>query len=98
MAAKKLIQIHIKVAGFVDNKMVSAEFDLETPEGTTVKKLMALADKSRKLPPRSMKRIMGLPRPPTLLVNGSNTDVPEGYKTVLKDGDEVAIMTPLGGG
>ena len=98
MAKKPVIKVHIKVVGFVEKKMVAAEFDLEVPQGTTLKKLFSRADKSGKLESRVIKKIMAMPRPPTVLVNGSNIDVPKGLAMKIEAGDEVAILTPVGGG
>ena len=97
MAKAALIKIHLKVAGFVDRKMCTAELDLEVPDKTSLKKFFRLADKSGKLPPRVIRKIMGLPRPPTILWNGTNVDLSE-LSRLVKAGDEVALMTPLGGG
>lgn len=98
MARKPLISVHVKVAGFIDNKMVATEFDLEVPEKTTIKKLFTLVDKSGKIHRKAMKKIMAMHRPPTVLVNGLGIDVPDDFKTTLNPGDEIAIMTPLAGG
>ena len=95
---KPKITVHVKVAGFVDRKMVTAEFDLSVPEGTTIKKLFALVDKSGKINGSPMRKIMALPRPPTVLVNGGGIDVPAELGLELKERDEVAVMTPVAGG
>lgn len=96
--AKEMITVHLKVAGFVDRKMLTAEFDLPAPEGTSLKKIFELADKSGQLPAKAMKKIFSLPRPPTVLLNGSGIDVPDELTRELTAGDEVAVMTPIGGG
>ena len=95
---KPVIKVHFKLAGFVDRKMITAEFDLEAPQGTTIKKLFALADKSGKIPGQAMKRILALPRPPTVLLNGVGIDALEDLDRILAAGDEVAVMTPMAGG
>ncbi len=95
---KPKISVHVKVAGFVDGKMMTAEYDQEAAEGTTLKKLFALIDKSGVMKGKVMKAIMRSPRPPTIMINGDPQDVPEAYAMVIKDGDEVAVMTPMAGG
>jgi len=95
---KQKIKVHVKVAGFVDRKMTTAEFDLEAPEGTTIKKLFNLIDKSGQVKGRVMKKIMAMPKPPTVLVNGSGIDLPDELGREVVEGDEVAVMTPMAGG
>jgi len=92
------VGVHLKVAGFVDGRMVTAEADIEVPEGTSLKKMFKLADKSGKLPKKLMKKIMSQPRQPTVLLNGETVDLPAGLKTTVSGGDEVAVMMPLAGG
>lgn len=98
MAPKPSITVHLKVAGFVDRKMITAEFDVLAPEGTSLKKLFPLVDKSGKLEGKVMKKIFGLPRPPTILLNGAGVDLPEGLAEIVKAGDEVSVLTPFSGG
>jgi molybdopterin converting factor small subunit len=92
------IAVRVKVAGFINNKMVTAEFDIRIPESSTLKKLFKLVDKSGKVPARTMSSIMLQPKTPTVLINGDNIDVPDQLDTIIKAGDEIAVMTPLGGG
>lgn len=95
---KNQIKVRVKLAGFVDRKMLTADFELMAPEGVPLKKLLSLADKSGAYPGKAMKKVLGLPRPPTILVNGESIDLPEDLKMTIKDGDEVAVMTPVAGG
>lgn len=95
---KKLMTVHLKVAGFVDRKMVTAEFDFEAPEGTTLKKALALAGKSGQLKGGVMRKILAMPRPPTILVNGAGVEMPGDLGRVVEAGDEIAVMTPMAGG
>jgi molybdopterin converting factor small subunit len=97
-AKKPRIRVHVKVAGFVDGKLLTAEFDQEAPEGATIKDLLKLVDKSGRVKAGVMKKILALPRPPTVLVNGSGLDLPDELGRALSPGDEVAVMTPLAGG
>jgi molybdopterin converting factor small subunit len=97
-AKKPRISLHVKVAGFVDGKVITAEFDQEAPEGVTVKELLKLVDKSGRVKGGVMKKILALPRPPTILLNGSGLDLPDELGRALAPGDEVAVMTPLAGG
>ncbi len=92
------IQVHFKLAGFLDGKMTTCEFELEVPEGTTLKKAFKLADKSKHYKGKLIKKILGLPRQPTVLRNGQSMDVPDDLETELCEGDEISIMTPVGGG
>ena len=95
---KPQISVHVKIAGFVDRKMIATEFDLQAPEGTTIKKLIKLVDKSGKVKGKPLKKIMAMPRPPTVMVNGEGIDVPDELGRTIAEGDEVAVMTPLAGG
>jgi molybdopterin converting factor small subunit len=95
---KDLVSVRLKVAGFVDGRMLTADFSLQAPAGSSVKELIALADKSGQLPKRALKKIFSLPRPPTVLLNGEGLDVPADLGRAVNAGDEVAVMTPLGGG
>jgi molybdopterin converting factor small subunit len=95
---KANISVHVKVAGFIEMKMTTAEFDLAVPEGTSIKELFTLVDKSGQLKGKAMKKMLAALRPPTVLHNGRGLDVPEELKTTLAAGDEIAIMTPMSGG
>ena len=95
---KPQIKVHVKVAGFIDQKMTTAEFELGVPEGTSVKKLFSLIDKSGKVKGKVMKKIMAMPKTPTVLINGSGIDVPDELDREVCEGDEVAVMTPMAGG
>jgi molybdopterin converting factor small subunit len=95
---KPFITVHLKVAGFMDRKMITAELDLPVPEGSTVKQMFSLADKSGKLPRKVMKNMLGALRPPTVLLNGRGLDVPSELSQQLNPGDDIAVMTPMAGG
>jgi molybdopterin converting factor small subunit len=98
MMGREEIKVHVKLAGFIDRKMVTAEFDLEVPAGTTVKGLFARADKSGQVPGKVMSKLLRMPRPPTVLLNGRSLDLPEELSRELVAGDDVAVMTPMAGG
>ena len=92
------VTVRLKVAGFVDGRMVTADFQLEAPEGASLKEVFKLADKAGKLPARALRKILSMPRPPTVLQNGRSLDVPADLGATVAAGDEIAVMTPLGGG
>ena len=97
-AKKPEVTVRLKVAGFMDGRIVTAEFPLAVPEGASLKEVFKLADKSGKLPARAMKIFLSLPRPPTVLHNGRNLDVPAELRATIAAGDEIAVMTPFAGG
>jgi len=97
-AKKPMVTVRLKVAGFVGGRMVTADLQLEVPEGATLKETFKRADKSGKLPRATLKQILAMPKPPTVLHNGNSLDVPDELGAVVAAGDEIAVMTPLGGG
>ncbi len=95
---KKQVKVRVKVAGFIDRRMITEEFDFEAPEKTSVKKLFGLIDKSGPIKGGVMRRMLGLPKPPAILINGDGIDLPGGLGRSIGEGDEISIMTPMGGG
>lgn len=92
------MKVNVQIAGLIDGDTVHGEKDIELKEGTTVDELIKRADKDFKFKKQYFKLLLKQGRLPTILINGDRLDLPEGYATVLKEGDKVSVILPMSGG
>lgn len=92
------MKVNVQIAGLIDGDTVHGEKDIELKEGTTVDELIKRADKDFKFKKQYFKLLLKQGRLPTILINGDRLDLPEGYSTVLKEGDKVSVILPMSGG
>ncbi len=76
------------------------EEEIELPEAATVEGLLNLLSErhGRKFTEYVYGEVERARSHLQFLVNGRNTTTMQGFKTKLKNGDEVAILPPVGGG
>lgn len=88
----------VKLAGMIDRKMVNQVYDEEVAEDTRLTELFKQLDKKAGWGKSYFKKILKLPTPPVLLLNGEQVDLEKLAEISLKDGDEVALLMPMAGG
>lgn len=94
-----MIKVKITVMAFLYGKAVNRQFDWETEEGKSLKKLFSELDRNKVIERGYFKRIFSLSRPPTLLINGDRIEPGASLKAIrIKDGDEISVLMPIAGG
>ncbi|HEU4726247.1 MAG TPA: MoaD/ThiS family protein [Kofleriaceae bacterium] len=90
------IRIHILIKGRIGDDWKDIDEHLRVPVGTTLGKLIDIADSAR-IPLRE-----ALEKSPhltdTLMLNGERCPVHDNADRVLAEGDEIYLLAPLAGG
>jgi sulfur carrier protein ThiS len=90
------IRVHILVRGRIGDGWVDIDEALRLPEGSTVRDLVAAAER------RGIPLAAAIEKSPhlahTLMLNGERCPVVEHAYRRLTDGDEVFVLSPLAGG
>jgi molybdopterin synthase sulfur carrier subunit len=94
------VHLRIKVKAYATIRdALGASVEIGLHEGATVKDLLnELTRIYGKFLGESPEPSSGLPPYVKVLVNGRDIDFLKGLETKLKDGDEVALFPPVGGG
>ena len=93
------MKVKIKIAGMVDRKLVNRVLEVEPEkEPISIEELFDYLDRKQELGKKFFKKMLRLPSPPVLLLNGENMDLKEGLKQKLSDGDEISLIMPMAGG
>ena len=83
----------------VDRKLVNRVLEVEPEkESISTEELFDYLDRKQELGKKFFKKMLRLPSPPVLLLNGENLDLKEGLKRKLSDGDEISLIMPMAGG
>ncbi len=91
--------IRVRIAGIIDCIPVHAEGDVKLKDGATLKKFFKEADKQMGFKKEKyFKKILKQGVEPTILLNGDRIDLPEGFKQILSDGDDMSVVLPMAGG
>ncbi len=93
-----MAKVRVKIAGMIDRKMLNRVYDEEVREGLKLKELFEQLDKSQGKGQNYFKKFLKLPTPPVILINGDQIELSEVLETVVKDGDEIALLMPMAGG
>jgi molybdopterin converting factor small subunit len=90
------IRVHILIKGRIGESWRDVDEHLRLPVGTTLGKLVEIADREG-VPLRD-----ALDRSPhlrdTLMLNGERCPIAENEARVLAEGDEIYLLAPLAGG
>lgn len=93
------MKLVVKIAGIIYKESINLVLNEEVPDGLNISELFKLLDKSKALKGKKyFSKILNLPKPPVLLVNGERKEIPEDLQLVLKDGDEISLISPMSGG
>jgi molybdopterin converting factor small subunit len=91
--------IKARIAGVFADTPIFAEGEVELKENADLKTFFKRADKSLGLETQKYFRlVLRMPVQPTVLLNGDRLDLPEGFKHLLRDGDEIMVLSPIAGG
>jgi molybdopterin converting factor small subunit len=95
------MKITVRTIGRLQSLVGSAELEVELPSGSRVSDLLRTVGETcgaavaRDLDRGADGRV---PLSPRVLVNGRDIGALDGRATVLSDGDDVLILTPMAGG
>ncbi len=92
-----LVKVKVTVGVFIEGKNMTREFELDLPEGVTLREVFICLDEKGSFPRNFFKKMMKDPRI-TLIHRGQRKDVPDDLSTKLENGDEVAIISSIAGG
>ena len=90
------IRVHVLIRGRIGNDWKDVDEHVRVPAGTTLGKLVEIADAAR-IPLRE-----ALDHSPhltdTMMLNGERCPFTENADRALADGDEIYLLAPLAGG
>ena len=93
------MKIKVKIAGMVERKLVNRVLEVEPEKDElNIGELLEFLDQKQELGKKFFKKMLKLPSPPVLLLNGENLDLKEGLRRRLSDGDEISLIMPMAGG
>jgi molybdopterin converting factor small subunit len=90
------IRIHILIRGRIGNDWKEVDQYLRVPKGTTLGKLVEVADSAGI--PLSQALAQSPHLVDTLMLNGERCPIADNGDRVLADGDEIYLLAPLAGG
>jgi molybdopterin converting factor small subunit len=91
------LKVHFLLKGYVLDTFMDHEFDMELPEGTTLKEALRRAGRERQVDFDRVLREHEVIRE-SILVSGQRLQWPGGLERELKDDDSVYMLSPLAGG
>lgn len=91
------MKIHFLLKGYMLGTFLDHDFDLNLPEGTTLKQALRRAGRERRV---DFDRVLAEHEVirESILVSGRRLDWPGCLDHVLQDGDDVYMLSPLAGG
>jgi molybdopterin converting factor small subunit len=89
--------VHFLLKGYMLGTFLDHEFDLDLPEGATLRQALRRAGKERKVDFDRVLKEHELIRE-SILVSGQRMDWPACLDHVLEEGDSVYMLSPLAGG
>jgi len=93
------MRISVEIAFSFKRELESGYRSLELADGATVREaLRVLAERYPKVRERVFDQEGGIRRNINALINGGNVQFRERFGTVLRDGDRLTILPPVGGG
>ena len=93
-----MAKVRVKIAGLIDRNMVNRVYDEEVKDGLKVREILEHLDKTSAKSGHYFKKMLKLPTPPVILINGDQLDLKEALEAVARDGDEIALLMPMAGG
>ena len=89
-----LVRLHM----LTHRGMLNEEIEIEVGKEVRLHKLLGRLDKMGKPEKGFFRAVRKGQQGVTLLLNGDRLDVSEARKTVIRDGDELAVLSPISGG
>ena len=78
--------------------MLNEKIEIEVGKGVRLDKLLGRLDKMGKPEKGFFRAVRKGRQGVTLLLNGDRLDVADARKTVIREGDELAVLSPISGG
>jgi molybdopterin converting factor small subunit len=78
--------------------MLNEKIEIEAGRGLRLDKLLDRLDKMGKPEKGFFRAVCRRRQGATLLLNGDRVDLSELRKTVIREGDELAVLSPISGG
>ena len=88
------VRLHL----FTPQGMVQEKTEIEVGDGLRLDKLLGRLDKTGIAERGFFRSVRKGRQGVTLLLNGDRLDIAQARKTVIREGDEVAILSPISGG
>lgn len=96
-----MIAVRVRTIGLLRSLMRKGDFDVELPQGASIEDLLArlAATYGGEVAAHLTAPIDRAAHPPLrVMVNGRDIGVLDDRHTVLADGDDVLVLTPIAGG
>ncbi len=91
------MKVHFLLKGTMLGTFLDHEFDLDLPEGSTLRDELKRAGRARQVDFDRVMREHEVIRE-SILVSGDRLVCPQGLDRVLQEGDQVYMLSPLAGG
>ena len=90
--------VHIRIHLMTFQGMQKADLDLDVGKGLSLEKILVRLDKNGVAEKGFFRSVLRGRGGVTLLLNGERLDLKENKRQEIRDGDELAILSPLTGG
>jgi molybdopterin converting factor small subunit len=92
------VPAHVRLHLITPQGMLQDRIEIDVGKGLSLHKVLGRLDKTG-VPARGFFRAVRKGRERvTLLLNGDRVDLPDARKTVVRDGDELSILSQISGG
>ena len=91
------MKVHFLLKGYMLDTFLDHEFDLDLPEGATLRAALRRAGRERRVDFDRILKEHEVIRE-SILISGQRMDWPVCLDHVLKEGDDVYMLSPLAGG
>jgi len=90
--------VKVRVAGFILGKSINESFEEEFKEGKSLEEIFKALNKGKRVGKGFFTGLMTKPGSISILLNGDRVVFPQDGQIKLKDGDEIAVLSPIAGG
>lgn len=88
----------VRIAGFILGKSINESFEEEITEGITLEEMFNVLNKQKRVGKGFFAGLLTKPGSISILLNGDRVVFPQDGQIKLKDGDEIAVLSPIAGG
>jgi len=90
--------VKVRIAGFILGKSINESFEEEITEGITLEEMFNVLNKQKRVGKGFFAGLLTKPGSISILLNGDRVVFPQDGQIKLKDGDEIAVLSPIAGG
>ncbi len=98
MREEVLVAALVRLNMLTPKGMLNEKIEIEVGGGMRLDKLLGRLDKLGRPEKGFFKAVRKGRQSVTLLLNGDRLDLSEAKKTVIREGDELAVLSPISGG